>query len=289
MNYRSLGHTGLQVSAIGFGGAPIGIAHYLTHEDRDSAAFRAQAIEAIRTAAERGVNYFDTAPGYGDGRSEEILGEALARQRDRVLLATKYAFHPDQDQAVYTAQFQRSLTRLRTDYVDLLQLHGSVWDDQTAEQVLHSGVLDWADAMRERGLCRHLGITAEGPSGALETLLRTKRFAVIEMAYNVIYQSACDYQRQPSGIIPLARSLGMGVTAMRPTTCGVLQKLMASAFPEIDRDKLTRLAINFVLSTPEVDCAVIGMRSAQEAIANVALAEDTQHRLDLRFLHDRFD
>jgi aryl-alcohol dehydrogenase-like predicted oxidoreductase len=288
MEYRTLGRTGLRVSAIGFGGAPIGIPHYLGHEDRDSPSFQAQAIQAIGEAVARGVTYFDTAPSYGDGRAERLLGEALTGQRDRVVLATKYAFHPGQDPAACTERLRQSLARLRADSVDVLQLHGSVWQDATAEQVLASGVLEWADAMRERGLCRHLGITAEGPSGALERLLRTGRFEVIEMAYSVIYQSACDYQRQPTGIIPLARSLGMGVTTMRPTTCGVLQRLMASEFPEIDQDRLTQLALNFVLSTPEVDCVVIGMRCVQEVVANVALAEDRQRRLDLRFLHDRF-
>src|SRR5207302_1264470 len=107
--------------------------------------------------------------------------------------------------------------------------------------------------------------------------------------YNVIYQSTCDYQRQPTGIIPLAKSLGLGVTTMRPTTCGVLQKLIVSAYPEIDTDRLTQLAINFALSTPEVDCVVIGMRNTSEVVANVALAEDSERRLDMRLLHDRFD
>ena len=83
MEYRVLGATGLEVSAIGSGGAPIGIPDYLSHEDRDSAAFRTHAIEAIREAVTYGINYFDTAPGYGDGRSEVLLGEALEGLRER--------------------------------------------------------------------------------------------------------------------------------------------------------------------------------------------------------------
>lgn len=288
MEYRTLGSTGLQVSAIGFGGAPIGIPHYLSHEDRDSTNFQTQAIATIQEAVAQGINYFDTAPGYGDGRSERLLGEALAGQRDRVILATKYAFRPGQDAATYTEQLRQSLSRLRTDFVDVLQFHGGVFDDATAEAILSSGVLEWAEEMQKEGLCRHLGITAEGPSGALERLLQTGRFATIEMAYNVIYQAACDYQREPRGIIPLAKSLGMGIATMRPTTCSVLQKLIASTFPEIDQNRLTELAINFVLSTPEVDCVVVGMRNVAEVTANVALAEDSGRRLDLKYLHNRF-
>jgi aryl-alcohol dehydrogenase-like predicted oxidoreductase len=288
MEVRTLGRTGLRVSALGFGGAPIGIPGYLSPEDRDSAAFQEAALAALREAAAHGVNYFDTAPGYGEGRSERRIGEALEGQRDRVILATKYPFPADWTPAQATEALRHSLERLRTDYVDLLQLHGGVYTDDLAERILHSGVLDWADAMRARGLCRFTGLTAEGPSGALERLLRTGRFDCIEIAYNLIYQSTCDYQRAPTGIIPLAKSLGMGVTTMRPTTCGFLQKLLGAVFPEIDRDRLTRLAIQFVLSTPEVDCVVVGMRNAQELLANVALAEDTAGRLDPAALHDRF-
>lgn len=288
MEYRTLGRTELRVSRIGFGGAPIGIPHYLSHEDRDSRAFHHQAVAAIQEAAARGINYFDTAPGYGDGRSERLIGEALKGSRETMVLATKYQFRPGQKSDTYTALLRESLARLQTEYVDVLQLHGNVYDDAGAEAILASGVLDWAEAMREEGLCRHLGITAEGPSGALERLLRTERFSVLEIAYSVIYQAACDYQREPCGIIPLAKSLSMGVTTMRPTTCGVLQRFIAYSFPEIDPARVTELAINFVLSTPEVDCIVIGMRSTAEVTANVALAGDEQRRIDLKFLHDRF-
>jgi uncharacterized protein len=141
--------------------------------------------------------------------------------------------------------------------------------------------------MRRERLCRFLGITAEGPSGALERLLRTGRFEVLLVAYNLIFQSSCNYLNHPAGIIPFARELGIGVATMRPTTCGFLQKLLRPAFPELDSERLTRLAIQFVLSTQEVDCVVIGMRKAEEVAANVALAEDTAGRLDLRALHTR--
>ncbi len=290
MEYRTLGRTGLNVSVIGFGGAPIGLQGYLSPEDRDGDVFQARAGASIRAAVDGGINYFDTAPGYGDGRGERLLGAALEGRRDRVLLATKYPFDAAESLDERTQGVRGSLERLRTDYVDVLQLHGGVFDDALAEQIIHSGVLNWADDLRARGLCRWTGITAEGPSGALERLLRTGRFDVLEMNYNLIYQAACDYQRAPrTGIIPLARSLGMGVTTMRPTTCGFLQKLLAAEFPGMDTDRLTRLAIRFVLSTPEVNCVVVGMRSADEVAANLALADDAAARLDLTGLHNRYE
>jgi aryl-alcohol dehydrogenase-like predicted oxidoreductase len=77
VEYRTLGRTGLRVSVVGFGGAPIGIPGYLGSEDRDSDAFQTEAVAALREALARGINYFDTAPGYGDGRSERLFGQAL--------------------------------------------------------------------------------------------------------------------------------------------------------------------------------------------------------------------
>jgi len=287
MEYRTLGKTGLKVSRIGFGGAPIGICNYLSPEDRDSEEFRSHTVAAIREAVARGITYFDTAPAYGDGRSERLMGEALEGHRTQVALATKFAFHEGTCREDYTAGLRLSLERLRTDHVDILQLHGGFFDDKLGSRIIASGVLDWAEEMRREGLCRFRGITAEGPSGALERLLRTGRFDVLMIAYNLILQSPCNYLNHPTGIIPFARDLGIGVTTMRPTTCGFLQKLLGSAFPGLDTAKLTRLAIQFVLSTPEVDCVVVGMRTAEEVAANVALADDDAGRLDLRALHTR--
>ena len=288
MEYRELGATGLRVSALGFGCAPVGLQNYLSGDDRDSPGFGARAIDAIRLAVDLGITFFDTAPGYGEGRSEAILGGALQGRRENFVLATKYPVGDHWSPTAATAGLKASLARLGTHYVDVLQLHGGYFTDQKAELILANGVLDWADAMRAAGLCRFTGITAESPSGALERLLQTRRFDILEIQYHVLYQSACDHQRSPTGIAVLARSLGMGVTAMRPATSGLLQKLMLSTFPELDRGALTRLAINYVLSTPEIDCAVVGMLNSDEVRENVALASDRSARLDLRSLHERY-
>ncbi len=288
MEYRALGKTGLGVSCLGFGGAPMGIPGYLSHEDRDSDAFRSTGVAAIREAVARGVNYFDTAPGYGDGRSERIFGEALDGLRDRAVLATKYPFRNGLTPEQRTDALRASLERLRTDRVDILQFHGGHFDDELTDRILASGVLDWVDEMQARGLCRFRGITAEGPSGGLERLLRTGRFDVMMIAYNLVYQCACNRTNQPTGIIPFAKSLGIGVTTMRPTTCGFLQKLLGATFPGLDTAKLRRLTIRFVLSTPEVDCCVVGMRTPAEVAANAELAEDVAGRLDIPSLHNRF-
>lgn len=288
MIYRTLGKTGIEVSALGFGGAPAGLQDYLVPGDRKDAGFRRKVAEAIGEACALGVNLFDTAPGYGNGLSESLFGEALAGRRERVILATKYGFSPGAGRDEWSREFEASLARLRAERVDILQLHGTSFDDDLADAVLGSGVLDWADEMRAQGRCRFTGITAEAPSGALERLLRSGRFDVLQMVYSIVLQSPCDYSRAPTGVIPLAKSLGMGVLSSRSATSGLLQKIMAKGFPDIDSGKLTRLALNYAFSTPEVDCVLVGMVSSEEVRRNAALAADEKSRLDLRKLHERY-
>ena len=286
---RILGRTGIKVSAIGFGGAAIGIDNYLTAESRRSDLLRERSHEAILAALDEGITYFDTAPGYGTGLSESIIGEATKGRRGGIAIATKVGVKPGQSPADWTRSLEHSCERLGVDCLDLVQFHGNSWTDELAEWVLAEGVLDWLENARDTGLARCIGITAEVPSSGLDRLISTDRFDVLQMAYSVIYQGACDYQRVPFGPIPAAKALGMGVTTMRTATSGVLQKLLKCEFPELDDDRITRLAIRFSLSTAEVDCPLIGMRTAAEVRANAALARDPAALIDLHKIHDFFD
>jgi aryl-alcohol dehydrogenase-like predicted oxidoreductase len=285
--HRRLGRTGFDVSVIGFGGAVVGITDYLRSNDPHDDANTARAEAAITAAAAVGITYFDTAPGYGAGRSEELIGRTLEPVRDSIYLATKVGVHPGGTPDEWNASLAASLDRLKTDHVDVLQFHGNTWSDELAEWALETPT-EWLEEVKAKGLARAIGVTAEAPSGALERMLRTSRFDMLQIAYSVIYQDACDYQREPFGVIPLAKSLGLGVTTMRTTTSGVFQKLLHSEFPDLDSGRLSRLAIKFVLSTPEVDSALIGMSEPWEVEANAALAADETDRLDLRKLHDFF-
>lgn len=289
MEIRQLGRTDLHVSRIGFGGAPLGLRGYLDHEDKSSEAFERRARRAIRAALEQGITFFDTAPGYGGGRSEEIMGRALEGHRDDVVLATKFGGWHERDAEALERQLTESLSRLRTDHVDLLQVHGGYYGQEDATALLEGGVMDWAERERERGRCRYLGLTAETASGPLERLLDSGRFDTLQIAYSFIYQSHCDYQRGPKGIIPFARERGLGILSMRTATSGFLQRVMKQEFPQVPTDELTAFAIRFVLSTEEIDCALIGMRSEREVEMNVELAEDLSNRLDLARLNDRYN
>ncbi|GLQ55603.1 aldo/keto reductase [Devosia nitrariae] len=282
---QTLGRTGLEVTRIGFGGAPLGLSGYLGGGDRTAAARQREGMEAVEAAVAAGITYFDTAPGYGNGLSERLFGKALAPMRDRVVLATKVRYDPDATAAQLDAEVEASLTRLQTGYVDVLQIHGSQYTNSFADRMLASGFLDWLTGLKQRGIARAVGLSAETPSGALERLVDSGRFDVLQIAYSLIYHGACDYQRQPFGIIPYARERGLGIVTMRAATSGVLPRLFEQAFPEISQDRVAEASIEFVLSTPEVDCALVGMRDAGEVVRNLVLARRAP-RFDLAQLHN---
>jgi aryl-alcohol dehydrogenase-like predicted oxidoreductase len=89
VEYRTFRRTGVRVSAIGFGGGPAGVPNYLMPWDSSAAEEQAQVERAVRRALDRGITYFDTAPGYGDGISETLIGRALGADRSKVFLASK--------------------------------------------------------------------------------------------------------------------------------------------------------------------------------------------------------
>ena len=152
MERRPLGRTGLDVPALGFGTAPLG--------DIFGAIDEGDAIAAVHAAIERGVDYFDTAPLYGFGLAEERLGKALEGRRDRAIVATKCCRDGftefDFSAARVTASVDESLRRLRTDHIDIFQIHDVEFGD--ARQVLEEAI-PAAHALKESGKVRFVGIT----------------------------------------------------------------------------------------------------------------------------------
>jgi aryl-alcohol dehydrogenase-like predicted oxidoreductase len=281
MQYRTLGRTGLQVSEIGFGGAPTGIAHYLECWDSAAALERSSVVRAIRRGLDLGLNYLDTAPGYGAGLGEEIFGEAIAGRRDEVVLATKTGAR---DPAGIVESLEQSLRRLGTDRVDVLQFHGGWYPPEDVEKILRQGGLETYQQLREQGKARFLGFTAEGPSGGVTELIATDAFDVMQCRYNLLFQHPCDFINE-AGIIREAKARNMGVVTMRTLTSGDFQRLMHLSFPQMTAGlDLNRFLLNFVLSNPLVDVALVGMRRPEEVEANNALSEDVAARLDLKAL-----
>src|SRR6185295_5584920 len=157
MKYRALGRTGLSVSEIGFGawgigGRTVGETSYGDTDDRTS-------LVALRRALDRGITFFDTSSAYGEGHSEALIGEAFAARRDKVVIATKAGYDswdkpPDFSPGAVVASAERSLARLRSDYVDLLQLH-----NPPAQALREGGVREALTRLQSSGKIRAWGVS----------------------------------------------------------------------------------------------------------------------------------
>jgi aryl-alcohol dehydrogenase-like predicted oxidoreductase len=283
MHYRLLGRTGLRVSEVGCGGAPIGIPNYNEVWDPRGDVETRSVIDALRHAVEVGYNYFDTAPSYGEGRSEELMGLALEGLRSRVHIATKTAWK-GRSKAQIIESVEGSLRRLRTDHVDVIQFHGGTGYPYAPEDfrwIMEGGPMDAYQQLQREGKVRFLGITGEEPV-SLRPFLDTGLFDVIQIKYNVIYQGAWH------NALGWAQQANVGVVTMRPLTSGIFQKLMRAAWPAIDQHvDLNELALNFVLSDPRVSTAIVGARRVSEIDANSALSDAVHKRFDLDWLQER--
>jgi aryl-alcohol dehydrogenase-like predicted oxidoreductase len=284
MQYRTLGRTGLRVSEIGFGGAQVGIPNYMETWEPRGEREQETILAALNRGLDLGLNYVDTAPSYGEGTSEEILGKVVGKRRDEIVLATKLS---DYDGESVMKSAEASLRRLQTDRIDVLQFHGGTYEEEALDLIFNRGGLEALQKLKEQGKIRYLGFTAELPSGGVSKLISTGAFDVMQIRYNFTYQDACDFIN-PRGVMREAEAQKMGIVTMRPLTSGVFQRLMVEAFPQLEGADLSGFLLNYVLSNPFVDVAIIGMRRAAEVEANAALSDETARRLDLAQVHDRF-
>ncbi|MFL6662661.1 MAG: aldo/keto reductase [Rhizobacter sp.] len=224
MRYRLLGRSGLRVSELCLGTMTFGAADWGTPE-ADAAAMVARFRDA-------GGNFFDTANEiYAGGRSEEILGRLVARERDQVVIATKYGLHLPGGNDPNAAGNQRkslkrsiesSLRRLGTDYVDLLWTH--CWDGITpVDEVMRA-----LDDLVRQGKVLHVGVCnapawVVARSNTLAELRGWSAFVGLQVEYSLIERTA---ERE---LLPMAQSLGLGVAAWSPLASGLLSGKYAGA------------------------------------------------------------
>ena len=172
-----------------------------TQDERD-------AVEAIRTAVDCGINFIDTAEAYGNGASEELIGKALEGRRDQVVLATKVGgqyLAPDDLRAACEA----SLTRMRTDYIDVYYIHWPNWDVPFSETY---GALS---RLKEEGKVRVIACSNFGKRD-LPELLREGRVEANQLPYNLLWRGI-EYE-----ILPLCIENGVSVTCYSPLLHGLL-------------------------------------------------------------------
>ncbi len=290
METRRLGKTGLDVSRLGVGLAEIGFQLNMdqVHE----------ASIVLNTALDNGINFLDTSACYGN--SEALIGEAVAHRRNEYVLATKcghvagdYQGEPWTAQTV-THSIDRSLRRLRTDHIDLIQLHSCDVD------VLERGeVIEALLAAQEAGKVRFLGYSGDNESALWA--VESGYFDTLQTSFNLVDQRARDK------LFPKAEGAGMGIIAKRPianAAWGADRAPSVYARPYFERAQALRaqgplpgapdhrilLALGFTLAHGAVDTAIVGTRNPRHMQMNIEwvendlpLAAETVEALEHRF------
>ncbi|HVX42391.1 MAG TPA: aldo/keto reductase [Mycobacteriales bacterium] len=271
MRTTILGRTGLEVSRLVLGGYPFGGVNRARGWDPFTEEGRRTAAATIDAALDAGVTYIDTAPSYGDGNSESIIGTVMKRRRDDCVLATKVNWE-GRDRAAVTGSVHASLRRLQTDHLDIVQLHGGFYTPADVEHIIDGGPLEALVALREQGLIRFLGITCEEPWTA-KPFLERPEFNVYQLAYNLIYQSAARH------VLNDTAAANVGVVTMRTMTSGIFQRLAGMIAPEWH--DLYEVCLKFVLADSRVHAPIVGMRWPEEVARNVELVESFSPDFDL--------
>ncbi|MCZ6513326.1 MAG: aldo/keto reductase [Nitrospinae bacterium] len=213
MEYRKLGSSDLKVSVIGFGAWGIGGAPFWSSEGDN------MSVKSIKKAFDLGINFFDTAPVYGFGRSENLLGKALKPVRDKVILATKCGLRWDKEtlgsiSKVATRQsimeeIDQSLKRLDTDVIDLYQVH---WPDGKTP---HEETMETLLKIREQGKIRYIGVSNYSVQ-QMQDCLKTGPLVSLQPEYSLL-QRAIEKEAVPFCLIH-----DIGVIAYSPLASGVL-------------------------------------------------------------------
>jgi aryl-alcohol dehydrogenase-like predicted oxidoreductase len=287
MEYSVLGRTGSRVSHLGYGGAVLGLRDYLYPFDPNDPVDRAKLFEGIDLALDSGINLFDTAPGYGNGESERVLGEALqgvdSAQGVPLFISTKVKHGG----SGVRASVESSLERLGRDYVDLVQIHGNSYTSVEVDEILgEGGTVEQMLELKSEGLIGNIGFTSEDSNDSVFRLIRSGVFDTVQLCYNFIFQHPYEPSR-PFGSLLEAEKFGLGILTMRAPTSGTFQRWIEMVNPENTFD-YTPALIQFVLSNPLVDVALVGMRDAEFVRKNVAIVEDKAGRISLDALHERY-
>jgi len=272
MQKRTLGRTDLKVSPIAIGGAAFTYVHKAADWDPWSDAGRRTVVKTLNAALDRGINYIDTAPAYGDGHSETLVGEVMKSRRDDCVLASKVWYELDRQGVVDSVH--QSLKRLQTDHIDILQVHGRMYTPDEVRHILEGGPLDALRELRKSGKIGHIGITTEEP-WTVVPFLAHEEFDVYQIAYNFIYQGAARH------FLIEAAKADVGVVTMRTMTSGILQREAQFLAPgwQAAHD-LYEVSLKFVLSDSRVHAGIVGMRWPEEVEKNLRLIEDWKPPVD---------
>ncbi|MGC3974829.1 MAG: aldo/keto reductase [Nitrospira sp.] len=246
---RALGKTGVQVSALCFGGA-----HWGRIQDD------AEAIRLLHAAIDAGVNFFDNAWEYNGGRSEVLMGKALQGKRQQVVLMTKVCSH-GRDKKVALQQLDESLRRLKTDYLDLWQIHEVVYEDDPDRHFAPNGATEALLEAKQQGKVRFVGFTGhKHPEIHLKMLSHGFPFDTCQMPLNVFDGTYRSFERD---VLPVLNQRGIAPLGMKSLTGNAEPIKQGVVRPEE--------AIRYVLSLP-IASLVSGIDSPEVLKQNLDIA-----------------
>jgi aryl-alcohol dehydrogenase-like predicted oxidoreductase len=286
MNSRALGKTGIQVGEVGLGAWQLGEPSWNGPGDQES-------LRIVDEALTLGCTFVDTAPTYGGGRSEELLGQALEGRRDRVVVCTKFGYWPDRSADFRPERIQESveasLRRLRTDYLDVLLVHSPPDPTVLDASAPHYVTLE---RLKSEGVVRAYGVSLTQDSSAELARVLNTTSEVVEVRFNALHQ-------EPRAGIEQAAKQGLGVIVKVPLESGWLsgRYRAGSTFDDVrnrwTREEIMRRArlvqeferilpagtppargaLQFVLAQSGVSTVAPGAKSVGQLRANVAAAD----------------
>ncbi|MCE7056052.1 aldo/keto reductase [Algoriphagus sp. AGSA1] len=278
MEYRKLGNTGLDLSILGFGASPMGDVFNVSDEK--------DGYRAVRYAIDHGVNFFDVSPFYGLTLAEKRLGNALEGKRNQVVLATKCGRYDlkefDFSEKRILKSVEDSLSRLKTDYVDLLQLHDIEFVDK--EQILNEA---WPSLvkLKESGKARFIGITGLPVNYLAEITRNIDVDTVLSWAHYNLLEDEINRE-----LVPLSKEKGFGLMNAAP----LMQRILSDApLPEWHRSpqamkdmqakllslcatygaRLSDVAIRYALDHPDITTTIVGMCDLATITQNVSVLD----------------
>jgi aryl-alcohol dehydrogenase-like predicted oxidoreductase len=282
MNYKTLGRTNLRVSEIGLGGL------FLSSEDRET------GVQIVQEALNKGITYFDTAPGYQNGLSELILGEALEGRTESYTLSTKLGYLPDGFDYSYDMCmrcFEGSLKRLRKDKVDVLFIHDPDRQGGGSYQPMFGKgmALEACKKLKEQGLIMAIGIGSLWldyqayciDSGEMDVILTFNRYGLIWR--DAQFQTFPFCRRHNTGIVQ-GTPLHQGVLSERhnewitnpPDWMTVSEhEAFRKLYAILDKYKipLPELALRYIVGNPQVSVTIPGAANLNQLEANIAAVE----------------
>lgn len=258
MIYRNYGNTGVNVSALGFGGM-----RFRDQDDRENCA------RLLKSAYDAGVNYFDTAPGYG--KSEELFGlafeEMLPQRDERPFYVSTKTMKADPGEA--RRELEQSLERMGLEYIDFHHLW-CICDMDDYYRRKSNGVLKEFERMKAEGLVRHIVVSTHLPGDQVEILLDDYPFEAVLLGY-----SAMNFHYREEGL-DAARGRKQGVTVMNPLGGGIIpQNPQLFEFLRTREDEtVVQAALRFLLNDERIHILLVGLSDEEQLREAVAAVDD---------------